>query len=174
MPPHELDQPRARRRLHGPVSGVRFVGAVEKQRPVQKPGDPTTLGMLHYRIEPGRLSCFLRVAAAEQHRVEADEANALDILDPAVQAEIGSPPRQPLVGHRLTGVAGIADIVIAGDCPKAHPERAYELGRVPQIVLDIGPVDRDVPGVDDEIGALLGDPGGKRRPVIGKMRFAGT
>src|ERR1700731_1415035 len=39
MPPHHLDQPSAWLRLYRPVSGVRFVGAVEKQRPMQKPGD---------------------------------------------------------------------------------------------------------------------------------------
>src|SRR5438105_4783277 len=39
IPPHQLDQSSARLRLYRPISGIRLVGAVEKQRPMQKPGD---------------------------------------------------------------------------------------------------------------------------------------
>jgi hypothetical protein len=69
-------------------------------------------------------------------------------------------------------VSSIPDIVIAGNRAKGHAEAAHQLGCVTQIVLDIRAVDGDVPGMDDEIGVLCGDPRRKRRPIVGKMSFA--
>lgn len=64
--------------------------------------------------------------------------------------------------------------MIAGHGTKPRAQAAHKLGAVPQIRLDLGAVDRDVAGVDDEIGALLGDPAGERRPIVGEMRLAGA
>jgi hypothetical protein len=84
------------------------------------------------------------------------------------------PPLQPLVVDRLKTVAGIADIVIAGHRAEPHPQSAHQLSGMLQVRLDLGAVDRDVAGVDDEIGALLGNPAGKRGPIVGEMRLAGA
>jgi hypothetical protein len=72
----------------------------------------------------------------------------------------------------LTGVPGIADIVIAGNCAKPHAEGAHQLGCVSQIVLDIGAVYGDVSGMNDKVGVLRGDPSRQRRPIGREMRFA--
>jgi hypothetical protein len=112
------------------------------------------------------------VPAAEQHAIESYEANTLGILDPPVRPEICPPPRQPLGGDWLTGVPGIADIVIAGNCAKPHAEGAHQLGCVSQIVLDIGAVYGDVSGMNDEVGVLRGDPSRQWRPIGREMRFA--
>ena len=120
IPPHQLDRPSARLRLHRPVSGVRLVGAVEKERPMQKPGDLPTAGTFHYCIEPGCLDRLFGVPVTEQHGVQADQADTLDILEPPVQAEIGPPASQTRVRDRLPGVSGVADVVIAGNRAKVH------------------------------------------------------
>src|ERR1700730_9563752 len=104
---------------------------------MQKPGNLSTPGIFHYRVEPGCLGRLFAVPAAEQHGIESYEANTLDILDPPVRPEIRSPARQPLVGDRLTGVSGVADVVIAGHRAKAHAEQAHQLSCVSQIVLYI-------------------------------------
>src|SRR5437660_1777036 len=122
VPPYQRHQLSPRLWLYRPIAGIRLVGAVEKQRPMQKPGDLTAGGLFHYRVEPGCLHRLLAAGAAEQHRIEPDEANSLDILDPPVRPENGAPSRQPFVGKRLSGMSGIADIVVAGNRAKADSE----------------------------------------------------
>jgi hypothetical protein len=87
---------------------------------------------------------------------------------------MGAPPGQPIIADGLALMPGIADIMIAGNRAKANTEATHHLGRIPHVVLDIGAVDRDVAGMDDEIGALPGDPHRERRPIIREMPLAGA
>ena len=87
---------------------------------------------------------------------------------------MAAPALQPRLVDRLMAVAGIPDIVVAGDRAKPHPQAAQELGCMAQVFFDIGAVDGDVAGMDDEVRALLADPTGERRPVVGEMRLPGA
>ena len=138
---------------------------------MQKPGDLPARGILHHGVQPGHLRCLLAVSAAEQHGVEPDEAKMADILHPPVRTEIAPPTHEPLISDWLPGVSGIAHIVIAGNCAKADSETAHQLGRVSQIVVDIGAVDSDVAGVNDKVRVLRGDPRCERRPIVREMRL---
>ena len=62
--------------------------------------------------------------------------------------------------------------MIARHRAKAHGQTAHQLRGIPQILFDIRAVHGDVPRMDDEVGVLLGDPMGERRPVVGEMRLA--
>jgi len=87
---------------------------------------------------------------------------------------MSAPSLQPRAGHRLARVPGVADVMIAGNRAKSNAEAVHQLARIFQVFLDIGAVDRDVAGMDDEIGALRRDPLSERRPIIGEMRLAGA
>src|SRR5271170_902874 len=117
--PHQRHQPCARLRLDRPVAGIGFLGAVEKQRLMEKPGDRPTGRLRHKRVEPSVLRRFFRQAAVEQHGVEPDDAPTpgalVDILDPTVVAEMQMPAGEPFAVDRLARVGGIADIVVARD-----------------------------------------------------------
>jgi len=101
MAPHQIDQKGARLRFHRPISGVPLLGRVEKQRAVEKPRNMAALRARHGGFEPGRLGRFFAEVAAEEHGVKSDQTETLDILDPAVGAEMGAPAGQPLVIDRL-------------------------------------------------------------------------
>ena len=131
---------------------------------MEEPGDAPAPGIVHDRFEPVGLQRLLALAAAEQHGVEPDQAAILDILDPSVRAEMGAPALEPLLTDRLTVVARISDIVVAGHRAKPHSQAAHQFGGIPQIRFDIGAVHGDVPGMDDEVGALLGDPTARAAP----------
>src|SRR6516164_4219093 len=76
----------------------------------------------------------------------------------SVRTEMGVPALEPLVIDRLKVVAGIADIMVAGHRAKPHSQAAHQLRGIPQILFDIGGVHGNVPRMDDEVGALRGDP----------------
>src|SRR5215831_335849 len=78
--PYQFDETSARPRFDRPVARIAFIGAVEEQRLVQEPGEASALGIRHRGLEPGRLRRLLGATAAEQHRIEPDQAEALDIL----------------------------------------------------------------------------------------------
>ena len=141
---------------------------------MKEPGDAPVRGSPHDSIEPVGLKPLFPLAAPEQHRVEPDQAAVLDILDPPVGTEMGTPALKPFPVDRLTAVAGIADIMVPGDRAKTYPQAAHQLGGIPQILFDIGAVHGHVPRVDDEVGALLGDPTGKWGPVVCEMRLTGA
>src|SRR5271170_5762660 len=174
--PHQCHQPRARLRLDRPVAGIGFLGVVEKQRLVKKPGNRPTGRLRHDRVEPGVLRRLLRQAAVEQHGVEPDDAPTpgvlVDIFDPPVGAEMEMPAGQAFAVDRLTRVGGIADIVVARDRAPAHPQITQQPGGIDHVVVDLGPIDGDIAGMNDEIRALPGNPSRERRPVVGEMRLA--
>jgi hypothetical protein len=82
------------------------------------------------------------------------------------------PPGEALTRDGLARVGGIADIVVAGDSEPAHSQPAQQPGRIRHVVIHLGAVDRDIAGMDHEIGPLFRDPIRDRRPVVGKMRLA--
>ena len=141
---------------------------------MQKPANLPAPSFAHGNIEPGGLGCLLTMAAAEEHRIEADKPKSFNILNPTVRTEVGAPPREPLVADGLSGVSGVADIVVAGNGEDTHTEGLHQLGRVLQVFLGVGAVHGDVPGVDDEVGVLCGDPGCERRPILCEMRLTGA
>jgi hypothetical protein len=69
---------------------------------------------------------------------------------------------------------GVTHIVIPRDRAKGHPQIPHQLGRVTKILLDVGAIDGDVSGVNDEIGLLVRDPRCERRPIERELRFAGA
>src|SRR5207237_4035869 len=101
MPPDQPHQPEARSRLDRPVAGIALLRTVEEQRAVEKPGEAPPSGLAHDGLEPAGLRRLGGLAAAEQQRVEADQAIARNFLDPAVGAEMAMPAPQPLVTDRL-------------------------------------------------------------------------
>src|SRR6516162_1581047 len=162
----------ARLRLDRPISGIGLVRAVKKQRAMEESGDSQSLGIAHDRIEPVGLTRLLALAAAEEHGIEPDQAAVLDILDPPVRTEMGTPAPEPLFTDWLAVVTRISDIMVAGHRAKPHAQTVHQLSGIPQILFDIRPVHGDVPRMDDEVGALLDDPTGERRPVVGEMHLA--
>ena len=84
---------------------------------------------------------------------------------------MGAPALEPLITDRLMVVTCISDIVVAGHRAKPHSQPAHQFGAIPQIFLDIGAVHGHVARMDDEVGALFGDPTGERRPIVGEMRL---
>jgi len=62
--------------------------------------------------------------------------------------------------------------MIARHREKPHSQVAHQLRGMVQIRLNVGAVHGNVPRMDDEVGVLLGDPMGERRPVVGEMRLA--
>jgi hypothetical protein len=87
---------------------------------------------------------------------------------------MGTPALKPLLVHRLTVVAGITDIMVARHRAKTYPQAPHQLCGIPEILFDIGAVHGHVPRVDDEVGALLGDPTGEWAPVVCEMRLTGA
>ena len=87
---------------------------------------------------------------------------------------MGPPALEPFVTDPLMVVAGIADIMVAGHRAKPHSQAAHQLGAVTHVLLDTGSIHRDVAGMDNQGGALLSDPAGERRPIVGEMRLART
>jgi hypothetical protein len=74
-----------------------------------------------------------------------------------------APALESFLINGLVVVAGIADIMVAGYSPKSHAQTVHEFGSVPEILFDVGAIDSDVAGMDDE-EALQGLPlGGARR-----------
>jgi hypothetical protein len=147
-------------------------GFFEKQRAMQEPSDMPASGLADDGLQPFVLGRLLGLAAAEEHRVEPDQPPILGVLDPAVRAEMGAPATQALRVDRLMPLAGIADIVIAGDGAKRCSQLPHQSGGMAEVLLDPGAVDRHVAGMDDEVGSLLCNPPRQQRPVVEEMRFA--
>jgi hypothetical protein len=141
---------------------------------MEEPGDAPSLGIVHDRIEPLGLQRLLALAAPEEQRIEPDKATTLGVLHPPVGAEIGAPALKPFLIDRLMVVAGIADIMIAGHGAKPHAQIVHQLRGVLEVLLDIGAVNSDVAGMDNEVGMLLDDPAGKRSPISSEMRLVWT
>ena len=141
---------------------------------MEKPGEAAIIRLRHDSFQPAELRLFFGLAAADQQRIEPDQAPTLDILDPAVGAEMVCPSRQPLGIDRLLAMTGIADIVVARQPSEPHPEPPHQPGAMPQVILAIRAIDGDIAGVDDKVGALGFDPCRQRRPVAGEMRFHGA
>jgi len=98
---------------------------------MQEPSDAPVAGIVHDRLEPLGLLRFFVLAAAEEHGIEPDQTAVLDILDPSVWTEMGPPALEPVLGQWLTAVAGIADIMVAGDRAKTYPQTAHQLDGIP-------------------------------------------
>jgi hypothetical protein len=118
---------------------------------VQKPGNPPLAGSEHGFVEPRHLCRLVRDAAAEDQRIEPDEAPAGDILNPPIGPEPGSPTLQPHVIDGLKAVACLADIVIAGKHSPAPARDRDQIRSVGQIVIVLRAVDGYVPGMNDEV-----------------------
>lgn len=116
---------------------------------------------------------LLRLAAAHQHHVESDKAPALrtffDIFDPAIWAEMTPPCAKPLGIDWLAGMTRVADIMIAGDRPPADSEFVHQVGGEAEVSFHSGAIGSHITGMDDEIGMLVGDPCGERRPILEQM-----
>jgi hypothetical protein len=112
------------------------------------------------------------VAASEEQRVEADQAKSFNILGPTVRAKMSAPTAEALIIDRLIRVPRFADVVIAGNGPKSRSELPHKFGRMLQVVLNLDPVNRNIAGVNDEIGMLLDDPRRERRPIRREMSLA--
>jgi hypothetical protein len=147
---------------------------LDKQRPVQEPSEPAIFRLVHGLREPAELRLLLRIAAAEQQCVETDQTPTLDVLEPAVRADMLAPSGEPLGIDWLMAMAGVADVVIARHRPPSPPEVSHQSGAVLQVVRGSGAVDGEIAGVDHEIGPLGRDPFGHRRPVVSEMRFFPT
>ena len=139
---------------------------------MEKPGDVPPSGLVRDRLKPICLNGFLALSAAKQQRIEPDQTPVLDILNPPVEAEMGAPALEPLIIDGLMSVAGVADIMVAGRRAKPHSQPAQQLGAIAPVPFDTGAIHSDVAGMDDEVGALLGDPAGERRSIVGEMRLA--
>jgi hypothetical protein len=63
---------------------------------------------------------------------------------------------------------------LPGTARKPHSQTAHQLGGIPQILFDIGAVRGNIARMDNEVRALLGDPTGEWRPVVGEMRQVAT
>jgi len=109
--------------------------------------------------------------AAEQHCIEPNETEPLDIFDPAIRTKMRPPTRQSLIVDRLPRACTIADIVVAGHGEYANAETSHQIGRMPQVFLDIRAVYRRVAGVDAKIGALTEDPFRQWRPIVREVGF---
>lgn len=81
------------------------------------------------------------------------------------------PPREAHDIYRLMLVIRVTDIMIARQGAERDAESVHRRRTMSQILLVVGAVDCDVAGVDHEIRALHRDPGGERRPIIGKVRL---
>src|SRR5260370_734249 len=64
VPPHQSQKRSARLGLDRPIAGVALVRAVEEQRSVQEPGNPSLSCVDHCLFEPRCLRVLLRFAAA--------------------------------------------------------------------------------------------------------------
>src|SRR5215468_361097 len=137
---------------------------------MEKPGDISLSGLIHHRLEPCALQRFLALSAAEQQCVEPDQTPIFDIFHPPVGAEMRAPALESFLITGLMVMAGIADIMVAGYSPKSHAQTVHEFGSVPEILFDVGAIDSDVAGMDDEVGMLLDDPPCERRPIGIEMR----
>jgi hypothetical protein len=100
------------------------------------------------------LQRFLAISAAEQQCVEPDQTPIFDIFHPPVGAEMGAPTLESFLINGLVVVVGIADIMVARYGPKPHARTVHEFGSVPEILFDVGAIDSDVAGMDDEVGML--------------------
>ena len=97
-------------------------------------------------------------------KIRGETGQSLDLLSDWVFSQAGG----------LMLVAGIADIMIARHSPKPHAQTVHEFGGIPEILLDVGAIDSDVAGMDDEVGILLDDPPCERRPIGIEMRLTRT
>jgi hypothetical protein len=111
----------SRLRFNRQVSGIAFVGAFEKQRAMEKPGDAPPFGLVHDRLGAVRLHPFSTLPAAEQQSVEPDETPFVDILDQSVGTEMSAPAPEPFLCDPLRAMACVADIVVARHRAKPHP-----------------------------------------------------
>ena len=115
---------------------------------------------------------LLRFAAAEQRRVDADEAPGADVATPAARAVVALP-----AGHAF-GIDGLveadgqrrlADIVVAGD---RHPRGGQAILLRPgesDVILVAGAVEGDIAAVDDEIGRLAPHLVDENVPVVDEV-----
>ena len=87
---------------------------------------------------------------------------------------MASPARQALGIDRLMGMMGFADVVIARNDEHRRGQLLQERRAMAAILLDIRAVDRDIAGMDDEVGSLDVDPRLQGRPVGREMGFRRT
>jgi hypothetical protein len=139
---------------------------------MQEPGERPPLRLVHHGFEPFGLLALGRAAAAEQQRIEADQPPAGDVAHPAVETEMPPPAVDPLVIDRLMRIAGVADVVIAGQREQRDAEGAHQLRAMRRIGLLVGRIDRHVAGVDDQIGPPRPQRCGYRLPIGSEMPLA--
>src|SRR5690606_11792264 len=117
---------------------------------------------------------FFGLAGTDDETVETDNAPVAEVFRPAVRADVAAPAHQALRIDGLVAFGKMTDIVIARKGENACG-KFVEAGAAEQKVgLHIGAIDRQVAGVDDEIGLLLVDPGNERLPVAVEVRLDGA
>ena len=141
---------------------------------MEEPRDTPPFGIVHDHIEPLGLPRLLAFSATEEQRIEPYETIAFDVIHPPIGAEMGAPALESFLIDGLMVVAGIADIMIARHSPKPHAQTVHEFGGIPEILFDVGAIDSDVAGMDDEVGILLDDPPCEWRPIGIEMRLTRT
>src|SRR5438067_3237146 len=167
----QLEQPRTRFGLDGPITGVTLVPIFNEQRPMREPRDLALTGRRELLTQPFQLTRLFVAVAAEEHRIDPDQTPILEIARPPVITEMAAPAREALRVYRLMRIAGLADIVIAWDGDKRRAKRAHQFRALLHIFLVVGAVHRKVAGMDDQIGVLPQYPVAQRRPVRREMRL---
>jgi hypothetical protein len=79
---------------------------------------------------------------------------------------------EPLAIYRLMRIADLADVMISRNCHDRDAERGQLSRAICRVGLLIGPVDRHVAGMYDEIWLMLPNPTGKRPPVCLEVLLA--
>lgn len=164
----------ARGGADAPVTAVAFIRIVHKERLVRKDGDRLAVAVFQFILEPLELFGFFGFTGTDDEAVEADNAPVSEIFRPAVRADMAAPAHQALRIDGLVAFGKMTDVVIAR---KGEDTRGkfVEAGAAEQKVgLHVSTIDRQVAGVDDEIGLLLVDPGNERFPVAVEVRLDGA
>src|SRR3954470_20010616 len=87
--PQKSEEPRARFGPDRPVApGIALVRMVDEQRLMEKPGKLPAARRPHRLLEPLELPLLLGLAAAEEERVEPQQAPAPDVAKPVIRTEM--------------------------------------------------------------------------------------
>ncbi len=116
--------------------------------------------------EPGKLVRLLGAARAAEQAIDADEAPVAAILQPAVGADEAAPAREPRRVDWLARAWQVPDVVVAGQAQDRYRQPPDQFGREIEVLVVVGAIDRQVPGVDHEVRGEVGDPTRERLPVV--------